>query len=95
MSLSLRELYRLPMGVLLLAVEAKLMLIQEFVTAGTEDKNHDGNSRDLDTFIKRISHRSVEALKAGEIVGPFDVPGAPLLTESPALFIGKVSRNLR
>ena len=72
-----------------------LMLIQEFVTTKTDDKNHDRNTKDLDTFIKRISHRSVEALKAGEIVGPFDVPGAPLLTESPALFIGKVSKNLR
>jgi hypothetical protein len=72
-----------------------LMLVQEFVTLKTSDKNHDRNAKDLNTFIRRISHGSVEALKAGEIVGPFDVPGAPLLIESPALFVGKVSRNLR
>ena len=72
-----------------------LMLVQEFVTTKTNDKKHLRNATDLNTFIKRISHGSVEALRAGEIVGPFEVPGMPLLTESPPLFVGKVSRNLR
>jgi hypothetical protein len=72
-----------------------LMLVQEFVTAETNDRKHAQNATDLNAFIKRISHGSVEGLQAGEIVGPFEVPGMPLLSESPPLFIGKVSRNLR
>ena len=72
-----------------------LMLVQEFVTTKTNDRKHVQNATDLNTFIKRISHGSVEALRAGEIVGPFEVPGMPLLSESPLLFVGKVSRNLR
>ena len=72
-----------------------LMLVHEFVTTDTNDKKHAKNATDLNTFIKRISHGSVEALSAGEIVGPFEVPGMPLLSESPPLFVGKVSRNLR
>ena len=35
------------------------------------------------------------SLNAGEIRGPFTVPGAPLFNAPIDLFVGKVSRNLR
>lgn len=72
-----------------------LVLIQEFITPMTEDKKHHQNARDLNRFIKRISHGAVESLDAGNIVGPIYVPGVPLAVGNLPLYIGKVSRNLR
>jgi hypothetical protein len=72
-----------------------LMLVQEFVTVKTSDDKHSCNGADLDTFVKRLSHGSVSAVRPGGIYGPFTVPGAPLLSPGVALFVGKVSRNLR
>ena len=72
-----------------------LVLIQEFVTPKTEDKKHHQNARDLNRFIRRLSHGTVDSLSTGDIVGPFYVPGAPLVVGNTPLFIGKVSRNLR
>ena len=72
-----------------------LMLVHEFVTDKTKDANHRRNAADLDLFLRRLSHGGVVSLAVGEIRGPFALPGAPLLQDSVALFIGKVSRNLR
>jgi hypothetical protein len=72
-----------------------LMLVHEFVTDKTKDANHCRNAADLDLFLRRLSHGAVVNLSVGEILGPFTVPGGPLLQGSVALFIGKVSRNLR
>jgi hypothetical protein len=72
-----------------------LILVQEFVTIKTSDDKHSRNGTDLDTFVKRLSHGAVSAIRPGGIYGPFAVPGAPLLSPGVALFVGKVSRNLR
>ena len=72
-----------------------LMLIQEFVTVKTSDNMHTRNADDLNTFVKRLSHGSVTAIRSGGIYGPFLVPGAPLVSAKVPLFVGKVTRNLR
>ena len=72
-----------------------LVLIQEFVTPKTEDKKHYRNASDLNLFIRRLSHGTVDSLSTGDIVGPFYVPGSTLAVGNTPLFIGKVSRNLR
>ena len=72
-----------------------LFLVHEFVTNLTVDENHRRNAADLDLFLHRLSHGGTESIKNGEIHGPFEVPGAPLLSNPGFLFIGKVSRNLR
>jgi len=72
-----------------------LVLIQEFVTARSRDVRHDHNRKDLNSFVTRLSHGRVKAIGHGEICGPFEVPGAPILRNAPALFIGKVVRRLR
>jgi hypothetical protein len=72
-----------------------LMLVQEFVTVKTSDDKHFRNRADLDTFVKRLSHGSVSTVHPGGIYGPFAVPRAPFLWPGVALFVGKVSRNLR
>ena len=72
-----------------------VMLIHEFFTRKTQDKNHDRNADDLNIFLRRISHSENVALGSGEIQGPFLVPRIPLITGDVKLFIGKVSRNVR
>ena len=72
-----------------------LMLIHEFVTDKTSDDKHARNAEDLNTFVKRLSHGSVTAVRRGGIEGPFAVPGAPLLSTKVDLFLGKVYRSLR
>jgi uncharacterized protein DUF6946 len=72
-----------------------LFLVHEFVSRRTVDENHRRNAADLDLFLHRLSHGAIQSIKIGEILGPFNVPGAPLLSNPGSLFIGKVSRNLR
>jgi len=72
-----------------------LVLIQEFVTDQTDDVRHDRNSEDLNSFVARLSHGQAKVIGNGEICGPFGVPGAPILRNAPALYIGKVVRRLR
>lgn len=72
-----------------------VLLIHEFVTDKTEDRHHWRNSYDLDEFVQRVSEGSVSTVEPGVLVGPFFVPGEPLLDESPALYIGKAVRELR
>ena len=72
-----------------------LFFVHEFVTDRTLDENHRKNAADLDLFVQRLSHGATQSIKNGEIHGPFNVPGAPLLPNPGLLFIGKVSRNLR
>ena len=72
-----------------------LVLIQEFVTDRAQDKKLLINAIDLGRFVKRLSHGDATSLNAGEIHGPFAVPGAPLFSTPIDLYVGKVSRNLR
>jgi hypothetical protein len=72
-----------------------LMLVHEFVSDKTRDENHRRNAADLNLFLRRLSHNGISSIEAGEIRGPFSVPGAPLSAGHAQLFIGKVSRNLR
>jgi hypothetical protein len=72
-----------------------LFLIHEFVTNRTIDENHRRNAGDLDLFLHRLSHGATQSIENGKILGPFNVPGAALLSNPGLLFIGKVSRNLR
>jgi hypothetical protein len=72
-----------------------LFLVHEFVSSRTVDENHRRNAADLDLFLHRLSHGATKSIKNGEILGPFNVRGAPLLPHPGFLFIGKVSRNLR
>ena len=72
-----------------------LLLIQEFVTDRTVDKKLLINAIDLGRFVKRLSHGAAKSLVAGEIHGPFEVPGAPLVSAKIDFYLGKVSRNIR
>lgn len=72
-----------------------LVLIQEFVTDKTVDDKHRKNDADLRAFVGRLSHGEVSGPSAGEICGPFLVPGQPIIATPIKLYIGKVTRNIR
>lgn len=68
-----------------------VLLVHEFVTDRTNDAAHKRNAADFDAFLKQIAGR---ASRPG-LIGPVWVPGNPLLTRPPALYIGKVTTNRR
>lgn len=76
-------------------VSRALLLIQEFVTDRTVDRKLLPNAIDLGRFVKRLSHGAFKSVGPGDIVGPFPLPGAPLLAGGVDFYIGKISRNLR
>jgi hypothetical protein len=72
-------------------VTRAVMLVHEFITPATVDKNHDRNAGDLQQFLHRLAGDPVERLIDGQLYGPFSLPGA----HGIELFVGKVKRNLR
>jgi hypothetical protein len=70
------------------------MLIHEFGIDKTSADRHERNAADLNTFVKRLSHRAVTDVRRGAIEGPFTVPGAPLISAKVDLFLGRVCRSL-
>jgi hypothetical protein len=72
-----------------------IMLVHEFVTSATADEKHIRNEADLENFVNRLSDGVVTNVPRGQLCGPFFVPGEPLLRSKVALYIGKVTRNLR
>ena len=72
-----------------------VMLVHEFITPKTSDARHAANARDLERFVSRLSRGADDSISVGQLQGPYVVPGMPLFESPPALFIGKVQRNLR
>jgi hypothetical protein len=68
-----------------------VMLVHEFVTSTTTDKNHKRNAADLDNFLSRVVGGPFGPATDGQIYGPC----VPRGTEGVQLFVGKVTRNIR
>jgi hypothetical protein len=77
--------------------KAKLavFIIHEFVTDSTRDEYHQANTLDLEAFVCRLSDGAFRDLRSGEIVGPFPVVENTHWPSSPALYIGKATKNIR
>ncbi|NCC37068.1 MAG: hypothetical protein EOM24_34435 [Chloroflexia bacterium] len=65
------------------------------MTPKTSDAKHARNAADLDAFVSVLSGGKVPNVTPGSLVGPFHVPGHPLITTPVDRFIGKASRTLR
>jgi hypothetical protein len=72
-----------------------VLLVQEFVTSATDDRLHARNRDDLDSFVRRLSLGTVEVLGVGKLSGPIHLQTVDGLGGYPALYVGKVVRNLR
>ena len=68
-----------------------VLLVHEFVTDKTQDERLARNAADLASFVSRICRQTVPRVENG-LLGPFFVPGEPLVSEPAKLYIGKVSR---
>jgi hypothetical protein len=76
-------------------VTRAVLLVHEFVTSKTDDENHRRNAKDLDRFVQRLSHDQEASVPGGSLVGPFTIPGRPLLNSAVKLYVGKATRVLR
>ena len=72
-----------------------VFIVHEFVTDGTRDEGHRANALDLDAFVTRLSDGAIRRIPPEQIVGPFPVAENPCWTSMPALYIGKVTKNIR
>lgn len=77
------------------SAELAVFIIHESVTDCTRDEDHKANALDLDAFVSRLSDGAIRGLRSGEIVGPFPVAENAYWPSRPALYIGKVTKNIR
>jgi hypothetical protein len=68
-----------------------VMLVHEFITPITANKNHERNALDLYRFLGRLGDDAVGPISKGRLYGPFPLQAAGEIQ----LFVGKFSRNLR
>lgn len=76
-------------------VTRAVLLIQEFVTAATADAKHASNQTDLENWLYRVSAGRYRAIEDRTLVGPFRVPGPPLLRGEALLYVAKARIALR
>lgn len=76
-------------------VDRALMLVHEFKTDLTTQKKLLRNSRDLSSFIHRLSRGRITEVKSGEIYGPFELPCDSAYASEVKFFVGKASIDLR
>lgn len=77
------------------SADRAVLLVHEFVTDRTSDELHGANARDLDSFVLRISGGAIDSLRAGELAGPFQLRGEPLVSRPVSFYVGKAVRDLR
>ena len=71
-----------------------VLVVHEFVTTATSRHRLNENAADLAGFVHRLSRGTVVRVEAGQLYGPFVLPGNPLFDPPASLFIGKATRNL-
>ena len=65
-----------------------IVMVHEFATSRTRDEKRAENARDLERFVERIGGRR-GSLEPGTLVGPFGVPGKPVVDAEISLYFGK------
>ncbi len=77
-----------------LGAQRSVLIVHEFVSTATSRRRLEKNADDLAAFIHRLSDGAVVQVDAGQLYGPFTVPGDPLFGRPASLFVGKAIRNL-
>jgi hypothetical protein len=70
-----------------------MLLVHEFVTNRTKASLHARNDADCRAFLTALGEPATPL--SSSVAGPFNVPGAPLFSDLPALLIGKVVTDRR
>lgn len=71
-----------------------VLVVQEFHTSATSQRKLELNNADFRAFVHRLSNGVVSNAQTGMLYGPFVVPGEPLFSKPPRLFIGKAVRHI-
>lgn len=74
-----------------------VLVILEFVDRReqhTSPRRLRANARDLDAFVKWLSHGAIPGVQEGVLTGPFSVPGNDYVPSGVPLLLGKVRRVL-
>lgn len=69
-----------------------VLIVHEFVSSRTDERRRAANQEDLDRFIAALSNGRYETVPAGSMLGPIEVPGAPLFGARLPLYVGKAVR---
>ncbi len=76
-------------------VARAVLAVQEFRTSKTDDRRHARNAADFDRFVRRVSDGRHSPATDGSLIGPIEVPGAPLFQATPNLYLLKIVCDLR
>ncbi len=70
-----------------------VLIVHEFKTSKTKEAKHLTNEQDFQAFLSRLApfSDSKGAATKGDFAGAYMVPGNPLFSTHPVLFIGKVT----
>lgn len=71
--------------------ERAVLVVHEFLTDQTENEKHVRNATDWEAFLDLLA----DSPKPGQLIGPINVSGQPLLDSPARLYLGKATRNLR
>lgn len=72
--------------------ERALLVIHEFRTEKTRERNLERNARDLESFVSALGHTGT--IQHGHVIGPFSVPGGGRVPSDVTLHVLKVVRRL-
>lgn len=71
-----------------------VVMVQEFLTSETENRKHLSNAIDLNKYLTAIWGKKTE-ISAAQVVGPVWARNSVSIGDEIALYVGKVSMNLR
>jgi hypothetical protein len=71
-----------------------VVIVHEFQTSRTEEKNLARNRIDLLRYLTRLGFEQADTVFDGALVGPVRVPGGAAYPEPAALYFGKATRRL-
>lgn len=72
-----------------------VLVVHEFVSARADDRRHAASYADLSAFVARLTDGAHASVEPGVLIGPLEVPGAPLYERPVPLYVGKAVRTLR
>lgn len=72
-----------------------VMLVHEFRTSVTKEADFERNEKDYHAFLEYLHRRHKNAGKAGNLNGPFHLPGGDKYTDPVPLYIGKVVTEVK
>jgi hypothetical protein len=69
-----------------------VVVVHEFRSIKSNRARQELNHADLDRFIRRVAGSNMQPnIRIGQLLGPIDVPGAPLFDKPAQLYFGIIA----